>query len=134
MKSNKQRKLEIKAKRLKRAEAKKAKTNVSAFYMFLDHVEANQQELKHNNTYSPLPLFYIDKPFKCIDCGSNELWKASSQKWWYEVAKGHIDSTAVRCRACRIKQRDRKEQQKIHMAMMANKTPHPNEVFFRKQY
>ncbi|WP_370515682.1 zinc-ribbon domain containing protein [Kangiella sp. HZ709] len=29
------------------------------------------------------------------------MWKAEQQKWWYEEAKGHTDSTAVQCRDCR---------------------------------
>jgi len=139
MKSNKQRKLEIKAKRLKRAEAKKA----NAYQGFISFntkpleenaVEANHSELTHNHPLASLPLYYVDKPFKCRDCGCIEVWTASRQKWWYEVAKGLIESTAIRCRACRIKKKIEKEQQKTHREVMAKKTPHPNEVFFRKQY
>jgi len=53
-----------------------------------------------NNSYSP-PLYYEDTPFVCVDCGKEEIWTATQQKWWYEVAKGTIYSRAVRCRACR---------------------------------
>lgn len=134
MKSNKQRRLEIKAKRRKRAEMEATysigRVNLSSLYS----IEANQQELLHNNTYGLLPKFYSDKPFKCRDCGKCEIWKATSQKWWYEVAKGHIDSTAVHCRECRKTLRLKKEQQKQHMELMAQRKPHPNELFFRKRY
>lgn len=68
-------------------------------------VLADQNELKHINTYGELPAFYVDKPFVCRDCGAEEVWTAEQQKWWYEVAKGHIDSTAVRCRTCRKKRK-----------------------------
>jgi hypothetical protein len=71
-------------------------------------VAANLVALGHNNTYGLLPNYYVDKPFKCRDCGIEEVWRATQQKWYYEVAKGHIDSTAVRCRACRRKERARK--------------------------
>jgi hypothetical protein len=64
-------------------------------------VLADHNELKHINTYGGLPEFYVDKPFFCRDCGKAEVWTAEQQKWWYEVAKGHLDSTAVRCRKCR---------------------------------
>ena len=45
--------------------------------------------------------YYEDIEFSCSDCGRREVWTSGQQKWWYEVAKGHIDSTAIRCRACR---------------------------------
>lgn len=74
------------------------------------------EQLQHNNTYDLLPNFYVDKPFIYRDCGSWQLWTASQQKWWYEVAKGNINSTAVRCRSrsgaarsCRQKLRLRKQ-------------------------
>ena len=66
---------------------------------------ADHRELAHINTYGELPAYYVDKPFVCRDCGAEEIWTARQQKWWYEVAKGHIDSTAVRCRPCRKKRK-----------------------------
>ena len=62
---------------------------------------ANPKELQHINTYGSLPEFYQDYPFVCRDCGSKEIWTAEQQQWWYEVAKAHIDSFAVRCRKYR---------------------------------
>jgi len=70
-------------------------------------VLADQGELEHINTYGTLPNYYINIPFVCRDCGTEEIWTAEQQKWWYEVAKGHIDSTAVRCRPCRQKHKHR---------------------------
>ena len=49
--------------------------------------------------------FYKDVPFTCVDCGEPQVWRASQQKWWYEVAKGHVESRAVRCRPCRARER-----------------------------
>ena len=49
--------------------------------------------------------FYIDVPFRCVDCGKDEVWTATQQKWWYEVAKGYPYSIANRCRPCRRAQR-----------------------------
>lgn len=71
---------------------------------------ANREALAHNQATIPeiaYPRFYADRAFRCRDCGSDELWTASQQKWWYEVAKGRIDSVAVRCRACRRRERER---------------------------
>jgi predicted RNA-binding Zn-ribbon protein involved in translation (DUF1610 family) len=54
--------------------------------------------------------YYEDRPFTCRDCGKKEVWRATQQKWWYETAKGDWDTTAVRCRQCRRKERERKAQ------------------------
>jgi hypothetical protein len=73
-------------------------------------VLADQKELSHNNTYGRLPRFYIDKVVICRHCGTEEVWPAERQKWWYEVAKGNINTDAVLCRVCREKERLRKEE------------------------
>lgn len=85
---------------------------------------ANIEELQHNPSavYTLMPLFYLDMPFVCRDCGSHELWTAKQQKWWYEIAKGSIDSVAVRCRSCRKKEQARRaEARKAHLEGIANK-------------
>ena len=53
-----------------------------------------------NNSYGP-PTEYRDTEFTCVDCGSEEVWTAKQQQWWYEVAKGPINAGAIRCRECR---------------------------------
>lgn len=45
--------------------------------------------------------YYLDHPFTCEVCGREEVWSASQQKWWYEVARGSVFSVARRCRVCR---------------------------------
>ena len=130
MKSNKQRRLKIKAKRLKRAKQLQ-KLNDKIKGLSQDVVLANHEELKHNNTYGFFPEYYVDVAYICRDCGSEEIWTAKQQKWWYEVAKGNIESRAVRCYGCRKKIRDVKIRQKKHMEEMAAKKPHPNEDFFK---
>jgi hypothetical protein len=62
---------------------------------------ADRSKLNHINTYGWLPEFYINKPFRCRDCGKEEIWKAADQKWYYEETKHHMDATAVRCHDCR---------------------------------
>jgi len=64
-------------------------------------VAADHTRLDHINTYGSLPDFYIDRPFRCRQCGKWEIWKAHAQKWYYEDAKGHIDAVAVKCHDCR---------------------------------
>jgi hypothetical protein len=45
--------------------------------------------------------YYVDQPFVCQACGVSQTWTAAQQKWWYEVAKGSLFSTAKLCRSCR---------------------------------
>lgn len=59
---------------------------------------------------------YADYTFKCKDCGAVETWTARQQKWWHEIAGGEIERIAVRCRACRIRERQRSgEARRVHM-------------------
>ncbi len=65
-------------------------------------------QLAPHNSYGPgLPRFaqhgyYVDTWYACVDCGKHEVWTAAQQKWWYETAKGYIDSIAIRCKSCRL--------------------------------
>jgi hypothetical protein len=69
-------------------------------------IAANHELLRHMN-YSNVIAWYIDQPFTCRDCGIAELWKATDQKRYVEIWGGHTDARAVRCRACRRKERER---------------------------
>ena len=134
MKSGRQRRLEIKEKRRKKAQKNK---NIDVYSTATkipkNAVKAEPTQLAHNNSWSPAPLFYVDKEFTCVDCGSHEIWTAKQQKWWYEIIKGQIYSIAVRCRRCRNIIKKQKDEQKAHMEEMAETEPHPNEAFFKKK-
>jgi Probable zinc-ribbon domain len=85
-------------------------------------VVADASQLAHNNTYSPLPRFYVDKVVACRECGKEEVWPAVRQKWWYEVAQGNINTQAVLCRGCRKADKDRKaEARRVHLEGVARK-------------
>lgn len=108
MKSNKQRRAEIKARRLEQVAKAAAQVRVQDARPLWGHVPVLGMELadttvlaRYNNTYAELPGFYMAREFTCRDCGSEELWTAKQQKWWYEEMHGPIDSRAVRCLACR---------------------------------
>jgi hypothetical protein len=89
-------------------------------------VMADSAELSHNNTYDPLPRFYIDKLIQCRQCGKEELWSAERQKWWYEVAKGNIFTQAVLCHSCRETEKQRKDEaRRVHLEGMAKKNAKP---------
>ncbi|MFK5971580.1 MAG: zinc-ribbon domain containing protein [Candidatus Marithrix sp.] len=127
MKSNSR----LKAKRLKKATKKLLKLETADKTLPESSILANHEELKHNNTHA-FPEYYIDISYKCRDCGSEKIWTARQQKWWYEIAKGNIYSNAIRCRGCRNKIHAAKIQQKQHMQEMAMRKPHLNEAFFKK--
>ena len=89
-------------------------------------VPVNEKLLARNNSYGAPDFvrrgYYIDLPFRCVDCGKEELWTGAQQKWWYEVAKGFVYSSAVRCRGCRRKKRERRDEaRRIHLQGLLDK-------------
>ncbi|PTT89930.1 hypothetical protein DBR42_06915 [Pelomonas sp. HMWF004] len=113
MKSNKQRRAEIKQLRLERA------ARATAHVQGVDRLDpralrtlgaeiADQEALARHNAPSACisrPEFYVDRPFRCRDCGSQEVWTAKQQKWWYETIGAKLDSRANRCLPCRRQRR-----------------------------
>jgi len=93
MKNGKQRRVEIMARRKKLAISRKAMAKAvelrHAPYRF---VPVNEELLAPNNSYGASDFvrrgYYVDTPFRCGDCGKEEVWTGTQQKWWYEVAKG----------------------------------------------
>lgn len=127
MKSGKQRRTEIMAARHARTQrlselrvAPAARQCVPAGSLFVDAAKIRGRSWG-------LPGFaqrgyYQDAPFHCKDCGAEQVWTARQQKWWYEVAGGDYDSRAVRCKACRIKERARvAEARRTHLEGLARK-------------
>jgi hypothetical protein len=120
MKSGKQRRTEIKDKRARQKQLqgeKKIPAGALTVCVAL---------LAPNNSYS-IPDFvrrgyYVDQPFRCVDCVKEEVWTAAQQSWWYEVAKGDVFTRALRCRNCRRKERARKvEARRVHLEGIARK-------------
>ncbi|HRE15580.1 MAG TPA: zinc-ribbon domain containing protein [Rhodocyclaceae bacterium] len=123
MKSGKMRRSEIKAARLRRA----ARANlVAKLCRPLKTVPVNPAELALNNSYGwsdfELRGYYADQPFRCRDCGADCVWNAEDQKWWYEVIKGSLYTTAVRCKACRAAERQRKAMAQLPKQGMMSKS------------
>lgn len=109
MKSSKQRRAEIKAERAEKREKLSAKARAAAR---AGEVLVNPSLLRPSNSYD-IPEFvrrgyYTEFPFLCKDCGKEEVWSPTQQKWWYEVAKGNVFTVAVRCRSCRRREKERK--------------------------
>ncbi|HEX7866418.1 MAG TPA: zinc-ribbon domain containing protein [Variovorax sp.] len=121
MKSNKQRRAEIKARRIERAAALEArlrmhdarKLSAEGYLPGLELADKSRL-VSYNTMFGEVPDFYLDRPFKCRDCGAEEVWTAKQQKWWYEVAQGSIYSSAARCRACRQARRAQRDAAAMH--------------------
>lgn len=126
MKSGKQRRVELDAKKT----ARRAKTARAALARKAARgAPVNQEALAPHNSYSEPEFvtlgFYSDQPFDCVDCGKAEVWTAGQQKWWYEVAKGDVFTTARRCRTCRRRERERRaEARRVHLEGIARKQQH----------
>ena len=122
MNSNKQRRKELKAARSQRAKHQKQAKIAWQKRPPSGAIAVDHSKLAPNNSYTLPPDYYTDQPFTCRDCGVEEVWTAERQQWWCEVAKGSIFSTAIRCRACRKVERDRKaEARRIHLEGVAKK-------------
>lgn len=115
MQSGKQRRVQIKAARLERAARRRRLLLLAATpaMMPLGHAAVSKELLAPDNSYGA-PAFvqrgyYQDIPFSCVDCGETGVWTAERQKWWYEVAKGNVWTTARRCKSCRAARRALRE-------------------------
>src|SRR5262245_52609695 len=129
MKSGKQRRAELKTKQKQREAKKKSLATARRSTPHpIGIARVNESLLAPYKSYG-VPGFvmrgyYQDVPFRCQVCAKEETWTAAQQKWWYEVAKGYVYSTAKFCRPCRKKgQARRAEQRRVHLEGVARKKP-----------
>ncbi|GAA6143065.1 zinc-ribbon domain containing protein [Hydrogenophaga sp. 5NK40-0174] len=116
MKSNKQRRAELRLER----EHKKTKQELRRQLSMPPYVLSGGALPVNRAALQPMCCwpgwgergFYQDLAFTCKDCGAQCVWAAKRQKWWYEVMKAHPDTTAVRCAPCRAKERARKASER----------------------
>ncbi|PQO43994.1 zinc-ribbon domain containing protein [Blastopirellula marina] len=111
MSSNRKKREQLKAKRARKAQrihyAKILRGEIPGtddYTCLPGHLPCDLSQLAPFNSYGPPPFVYqgyADYPFRCVDCGAEEVWTAAQQKWWYEVMKGKVNSHANRCRDCR---------------------------------
>ena len=127
MKSGKQRRKELKAKRKERdSNQRSLEAETRPAPRPLKTTPVNEASLAPYKSYGA-PAFvmrgyYEDVPFRCHGCGQDEIWTATQQKWWYEVAKGYVYSTAKFCRPCRRKEQARRvEARRVHLEGIARK-------------
>ena len=125
MKSGKQRKAELKAQRVERAATRpvlrggEQRREVSG-----SRAPCNPANLAPSNSFGTPEFvqrgYYMDVLFQCAVCHKEEVWSATRQKWWYEVAKGSVESKAKLCNACRRAERQRKsEARRVHLEGLA---------------
>ncbi len=116
----------MKPRRLSAAE-RKTKRNTHRFQKSLNRrMVVDEARLAPSNSYDQPEFlkrgYYEDKPFTCRNCGKDEVWTASQQKWWFEIARGDIFTQASRCRNCRRRERERHaEARRIHLEGLAAK-------------
>jgi hypothetical protein len=123
VKSNKQRRAELQAEKRARALRKQA-SNTDA--LASRGIRVDIEKLAPDNSYGNPDFvergFYEDHHFTCQHCGKKEIWTARQQKWWYEIAKGNVWTTARLCRPCRRRERERRnEARRIHTEGLAKK-------------
>lgn len=117
MKSNKQRRISLKARRKER-KPRDIKEGLREGSM----LPVDPNKIVSKSVMPTIPLCYRDKEFKCVDCGEYQIWTAKQQKWWYEEAGGEIETVAIRCRDCRVKERARKTlARKVHLDGISQK-------------
>ena len=127
MKSGKQRRAELKTKRKQRETKQQSlTTRPQPTPRPLGTAPVNEDLLAPYKSYGApgyvMRGYYQDIPFRCQGCGKEETWTAAQQKWWYEVAKGYVYSSAKLCRPCRKKEQARRaEARRVHLEGVARK-------------
>jgi hypothetical protein len=129
MKSGKQRRTELKAKKQARIEKRNnpvIQPITAAWAAENGWLAIDRTAFAPHNSFDEPEFvqlgYYFDRPFTCVSCNSSEIWTAAQQKWWYEEAKGNLFRIAKFCRPCRQKEQDRRvEARRIHLEGIANK-------------
>lgn len=99
MKSNKQRKKEIKESRqAKEAKRQVAKLQNKLFGKEFQRIPVSPNALseKSKRSWSTLK-YYEDQIYRCVECGKETVFSAEQQREWYEIKKRDIYLKPVRC-------------------------------------
>ncbi|MCK4999297.1 MAG: zinc-ribbon domain containing protein [Anaerohalosphaera sp.] len=99
MKSNKQKRKELKESRIRKQAKREAAKLASLFPHRTEHkVAVNPNALSAESQRSwGIPEYYKDQYNKCVDCGKEIMFSAERQKDWYEVKKRIIYEHPIRC-------------------------------------
>ncbi|MEJ5031588.1 zinc-ribbon domain containing protein [Comamonas sp. MYb69] len=104
MKSNKQRKTEIKQRRWARMEQQRKAALLPAMPHAALAADTQLLALIHGQSVCHVS-YYMDISYRCCDCGAACVWTAQDQKWWYEQVQGNLYASASRCKDCRTRHR-----------------------------
>ncbi len=108
MSSNKQKRQKLKRTRAER-KAKSERAEVVAGLENGTIIPVDRSKVFSRSVLPKIPDYYRDTWFTCKDCGQQELWTARQQQRWYEEQGGEIEAIAVRCHACRRKEKLRRD-------------------------
>jgi hypothetical protein len=137
MKSNKQKRAEISARKTAKREKEAMRAARATREEFLraarlrGELPVEISKLSSKRYSYSIPAFvergtYAPIAFTCKACGKAETWTAKQQKWWYETAKGDVFATATMCHPCRRRERARREEaRRVHLAGVARKSRGP---------
>jgi hypothetical protein len=115
MSSSKQKRQKLKRTRAKR-KAELAHAELRAGLNQGTIIAVDKAKIFSRSVLPRIPDYYRDTWFRCKDCGAQDLWTAKQQQRWYEEQRGEIEAIAIRCRACRRKEKLRCESaRKIHL-------------------
>ena len=113
--SNKQKRQQLKQQRTDKAEQEKAQSLKNGLRDG-SIIPVDRTKIFSSNVLPTIPDYYRDRWFTCKDCDKEDLWTAKQQQRWYEERGGEIEAIAVRCRACRISEKERKANaRKVHL-------------------
>lgn len=121
MSSNKQKRQKLKQTRAER-KAEAERVELLAGIKKGTIIAVDRTRVFSRSVLPEIPDYYRDTWFTCRDCGEQEVWTAKQQQRWHEEQGGEIEAIAIRCRACRRKEKLRRETaRKIHLEGIARK-------------
>ena len=120
MMSNKRKKKLLRISRAEKLERRQQRDLMRG--MGKSSVLVDPSKIRSRSLLLDIPFCYQDYHFRCRDCGKPQVWTAGQQKWWYEEQGGDFETTAIRCRTCRRKERERKEEaRRVHLEGLRRK-------------
>jgi len=121
MSSNKQKRRKLKLTRAER-KAKLERIDLLAALKKGTVMPVDRSKVFSRSLLPNIPEYYRDTLFTCKDCDEQELWTAKQQQRWYEDQGGEIEAIAIRCRACRRKDKLRRDTaRKDHLEGLTRK-------------
>jgi hypothetical protein len=85
----------------------------------MDYNTAQRADISKQH-YTVVPRhWYVDATFSCHDCGTDFIFTANEQRFWYEERRFFIDSLPKHCLRCRKAERTRLDLRKRYDALVS---------------